>query len=68
MEPKRKIKAKDIVSDIRQGMSDSQLMEKHTLSSKGLQSVFRKLVDANAIKPRELFNRAQVTTRLMSQV
>ena len=58
MEPKRKIKAKDIVNDIRSGMSDSQLMEKHELSYKGLQSVFKKLVDANAIRPRELFNRA----------
>ena len=58
MEPKRKIKAKEIVNDIREGMSDSQLMEKHSLSSKGLQSVFRKLVDAKAITPREVFNRA----------
>ena len=58
MEPKRKIKAKEIVNDIRDGMSDSQLMEKHRLSLKGLQSVFRKLVEAKAISPRELFNRA----------
>ena len=58
MEPKRKIKAKEIVNDIREGMSDSQLMEKHSVSSKGLQSVFRKLVEAKAITPREVFNRA----------
>lgn len=58
MEPKRKIKAKEIVNDIREGMSDSQLMEKYRLSSKGLQSVFRKLVEAKSIAPRELFNRA----------
>jgi len=57
MEPKRKIKAKEIVNDIRQGMSDSQLMEKHSLSSKGLQSVFGKLVEAQAITPQDLFNR-----------
>jgi hypothetical protein len=58
MEPKRKIKAKDLVNDIRAGMSDSKLMEKHRLSSKGLQGVFKKLVDARAIRPKELFNRA----------
>jgi len=58
MEPKRKIEAKEIVSDIRQGMSDLHLMEKHSLSSKGLQSVFSKLVEAKAIRPQELFNRA----------
>jgi hypothetical protein len=55
---KRKIKAKEIVNDIRSGMTDSQLMEKHGLSSKGLQSIFTKLVEAKAIGPRELFNRA----------
>ena len=59
MEPKRKIKAKEMVNDIREGMSDSQLMDKHKLSSKGLQSIFSKLVDAKAIRPRELFNRTQ---------
>jgi hypothetical protein len=58
MEPKRTIKAKDIVNDIRDGMSDAQLMDKHRLSSKGLQSIFKKLVDARAIRPKELFNRA----------
>jgi len=57
METKRKIKAKDIVNNIRSGMSDSQLMNKHGLSSKGLQSIFKKLVDAKAIKVQELFNR-----------
>ena len=55
---KRKIKAKEIVNDIRSGMTDSKLMEKHGLSSKGLQSIFTKLVDAKAMAPRELFSRA----------
>ena len=54
---KRKIRAKEIVNDIRSGMTDSQLMEKHGLSSKGLQSIFKKLVDAKAIRLRELFKR-----------
>ena len=58
MEPKRKIKAKEIVNDIREGMSDPQLMEKHSLSSKGLQCIFKKLSEAKAISPCELFNRA----------
>jgi hypothetical protein len=57
MEPKRKIKAKDIVNDVRQGMNDAQLMDKHKLSPKGLQSVFKKLIEAKAIKPGEVFNR-----------
>jgi len=58
MKPKRTIKAKDIVNDIRGGMNDTQLMAKHQLSSKGLQSIFNKLIEAKAIKPGEIFNRA----------
>ena len=57
---KRKIKAKDIVDDIRQGVTDSQLMRRYGLSVKGLQSVFTKLVQAKAILPGELFDRAPV--------
>ncbi len=57
MESKRKINAKDMVNDIRKGMNDTQLMHKHKLSSKGLQSIFKKLIEAKAIKPGEVFNR-----------
>jgi hypothetical protein len=57
MTSKRTIKAKDIVNDIRSGMTNLQLMEKHNLSSKGLQSIFTKLMDAKAVKDRELDGR-----------
>jgi hypothetical protein len=58
METKRTIKAKDIVKDIGSGMTDSQLMNKHELSSKGLQSIFKKLINAKAMKVQKIFNRA----------
>ena len=57
---KRIIKAKDIVNDIRRGLTDSQLMRKYGVSVKGLQGVFTKLVQAKAIMPEELFDRAPV--------
>ena len=57
MTEKRTIKAKDIINDIRKGMTDSELMEKHRLSIKGLQSIFRKLEAIKAIKPSELYGR-----------
>ncbi|MBI4962364.1 MAG: PilZ domain-containing protein [Desulfomonile tiedjei] len=57
MAEKRQIKAKDIINDIRRGMTDSELMEKFRLSIKGLQSVFRKLEAVKAIKPSELYGR-----------
>jgi len=57
MPQKRKISAKDIINDIRGGMTDSELMDKYRLSIKGLQSIFRKLEAVRAIKPSELYGR-----------
>lgn len=54
MVQKRKIKAKDIISDIRSRMTDSELMAKYNLSAKGLQGVFLKLLNAKAIAKAEL--------------
>lgn len=53
MSEKRKIKARDIVNDIRAKMTDAELMTKYNLSAKGLQSVFLKLLDAKAISRSE---------------
>ena len=44
--PKRLINTKKILADIKAGMNDAGLMEKYRLTEKGLQSVFKKLVDA----------------------
>jgi len=51
--PKRKISASDFVDDIRSGMSQVALMEKYGLSSRGLVSAYRKLVDAGILEPEE---------------
>jgi hypothetical protein len=73
MSPKREIKAKDLVNDFRAGMTDSELRSKYNLSSRGLQSAFRKLLEAKALRTSELFGRVSLeddtvaiaTTRLM---
>jgi signal transduction histidine kinase/ActR/RegA family two-component response regulator len=57
MSPQRKIKAAEIIRDIRDGMSDSGLMEKYKLSAKGLQNLFRQIVDARIMQPSEIFGR-----------
>jgi hypothetical protein len=59
--PKRKIKAKLFVSDLRNGMGDRELMEKYTLSESQLHKVFHKLVDAGAIDEMELFMRTSLS-------
>ena len=57
MATKRTIKARDIVNDLRGGLTNVQLMEKYQLSSKGLISIFTKLLDAKAVREEELLNR-----------
>ena len=57
MIPKRSIKAKEIVLDIRAGMTDSELMAKYKLSLRGLQSIFKKLEETKVMKPSELYGR-----------
>ena len=54
---KRTIRAVDIVMDIRDGMDDSIMMVKYSLTAKGLQSVFQKLLESGAITNKELYSR-----------
>jgi hypothetical protein len=56
METKRTIRAKEVVTDIRKGMTNAGLMEKYELSSKGLISIFNKL-SAAGFGPDELNGR-----------
>ncbi len=60
MKPKRELSAKEIVEDVRAGMSDQDLMDKHRLTSKGLQSVFRKLMAAQYLNENELSERMPI--------
>ena len=54
---KRKIKADQVLKDIRSGMSDGELMVTYHLSPKGLQSLFNKLVQGGFIDLEELDQR-----------
>ena len=58
---KRKIRAKEFVRDLRNGMGDRQFMEKYALSGDQLRSVFRKLVDSGAIDEMEIFMRTTLS-------
>lgn len=57
MTEKRKISRNDIVKHIRAGMTNEELMERYRISSEKLISVFKKLVDAEALEPAELEGR-----------
>ncbi len=54
MTPKRRIRAVDVIRDIRSGMSAAELMAKYRFSSRGLHVLFRKLLEAKAMTKAEL--------------
>jgi hypothetical protein len=55
---KKTLSAKEVWDDIKAGMNNAALMEKYQLSEKGVQSLFKKLVDGGVLKPEELETRA----------
>ena len=57
MSYRRKISAERIIQDIRSGMSDALLMEKYILSERGLNKVFKKLLQHRAMSADELSHR-----------
>jgi uncharacterized protein (DUF433 family) len=45
-----------LAADVRSGMSDSELMTKHGLSSEGLRRALQELIDAKTISPEDLYS------------
>ena len=54
---KVKVDARQTIIDIRAGLSDLAMMRKYRLSSKGLQSLFKKLLQAGLISQSEIDDR-----------
>jgi hypothetical protein len=55
MPPKVIIQAREIIADIRSGMSDGELMGKYRLNAKGLESAFSKLVNSGLLNVEEIY-------------
>ena len=55
MGDKRQIKGRDILSDLRSGMADSELQLKYKLSIKALLTVFKQLMACKSISHSELY-------------
>jgi hypothetical protein len=62
MAEKKTISAREVVADIKVGMTDEQLMAKHLLSTKGLQSLKNKLLAAGLLTQTQLEGKAGPTT------
>lgn len=58
---KRQIRGQDVVRDIHAGMGDSGLMEKYGLSAKQLESILRKLLEADLISHMQLYERTTLS-------
>jgi hypothetical protein len=57
---KRKIDAREAVRDFRAGVDDVSLMKKYRITSRGLNSLFSKLVAASLITKAEMTSRAAI--------
>ncbi|MFH0824739.1 MAG: hypothetical protein V2B18_18455 [Pseudomonadota bacterium] len=60
---KRTLSGREIVDDIRSGMSAHELMEKYRLSQNGLMIVTKKVTSATGKSPADLYGRSVVDLR-----
>ncbi len=58
---KRKIAAREVISDLRSGMSNQELMVKYSLSCKALRYVFKRLVEDGFMTEMEFYERTDLT-------
>ena len=58
---KRRISARQILSDINAGMDDESLMLKYAITQRQLQTVFRQIISAGLATPMELSRRLSIT-------
>jgi hypothetical protein len=72
MATRREIKAKEIISDIISGITDNELMSKYKLTFRGLQSVFRQLVDLkladSAVLKERILPRLKTETTVVTRM
>jgi len=54
MPPKKTVSGKALLTDIRAGMTDSELMQKYQMSENSLKSAFKKLLEVGALTEAEL--------------
>ena len=59
------IEAREVVADIRAGVTDFQLVEKYGVTPRGLDTLIRHLVDWGLITEQELEDRQQFTDSLI---
>jgi hypothetical protein len=66
MGEKRQINGRNIIDDLRSGMTDQELQMKYGLSTNGLCTIYEKLLDRGAISHTELFERSPLYSLRMN--
>lgn len=62
---KKRVKASEVLADIRGGLTDQALMQKYGLSEKGLDSLFKKLLASGLFEQSEWENRKAVSEKII---
>jgi ribosomal protein S12 len=65
--PKRKIRARELALDVHTGMGDSILMKKYQLTPRQLESLLRKLVQADLISHIQLYERTTLSDSMITK-
>jgi len=65
MQRQHSINARELIADIRLGVTDFQLIQKYSVSPRGLEALLRHLVDMGLITETELEEREQFTDSLI---
>lgn len=60
---RRKLDAREILADLRTGLTDIEIMDKYYLNSRSLEAIVEKLVENNLITRSELDERRPITNR-----
>jgi len=68
MQQHKRINGKEVLADIRSGMTEFDLKAKYQLSSKGLEKLFRRLMDTRLIDRLELYQRFPVYKKSMESL
>jgi hypothetical protein len=61
MTEKKKIKAKEIIGDLRSGAPDEEIMKKYGINDEQFKKLLAKLVDAQLINEMELYERTTLS-------
>jgi len=61
-----RIKGRDLLDDIRSGMTDAELMGKYEISFQALQNAFQQLLDARVLTEQELRQRSSSNAQAVS--